>query len=113
MQSGRDLLRASMMPPENTRAKMDSTPTVEAMMGSRPTAAQPLNKALEAMLVRNNTSQYVQNLQQHSTCCCHRHHYTDQPVHCCFCCSDVPGASIDVLGVSKDMVDWRVSPSAC
>lgn len=52
-----DLLRASMMPPENTRAKMDSTPTVEAMIGSRPTAAQPLNRALDAMLVRNSTSQ--------------------------------------------------------
>ena len=92
---------------------MDSTPTVEAMMGSRPTAAQPLNKALDAMLVRNRTSQYVQNLQQHSVgCCCHRHHHTDQPVHCWCCCSDVLGVRIDVLGVSKDMFGWRVSPSA-
>ncbi|KAA6416980.1 MAG: hypothetical protein FRX49_02027 [Trebouxia sp. A1-2] len=49
----RDLLRASMMPPENTRAKMDSTPTVEAMIGSRPTAAQPLNRALDAMLIKS------------------------------------------------------------
>ncbi len=105
VQGARDLLRASMMPPENTRAKMDSTPTVEAMMGSRPTAAQPLNKALEAMLVRNKTSQYVQNLQQHSVgCCCHRYHYTDQPVHCWFGCSDVLGVSIEVLGVKTCLV---------
>ena len=43
---------------------MDSTPTVEEMMGSRPTAEQPLNSAFDAMLVRNKISQYVQNLQE-------------------------------------------------
>ena len=58
------LLLPSMMPAEKTRAKMDSTPTVEEMMGSRPTAEQPLNSAFDAMLVRNRISQYVQNLQE-------------------------------------------------
>ena len=55
-----------MMPPVKTKAKMASTPTVDAMIGSLPTAAQPLNKALDAILVRNRISQYVQNLQQQS-----------------------------------------------
>ena len=50
---------------------MDSTPTVEEMMGSRPTAEQPLNSAFDAMLVRNKISQYVQNLQES-----HVHHLT-------------------------------------
>ena len=51
------------MPPEKTNVKMASTPTVEETMGSLPTAAQPLKRAFDAMLVRNSTSQYVQNLQ--------------------------------------------------
>ena len=51
------LLLASMIPPEKTRVKMASTPTVEEMMGSRPTAEQPLNRAFDAMLVRNKISQ--------------------------------------------------------
>ena len=58
------LLLPSMIPPENTKVKMAITPTVEETMGSRPTAEQPLNSALDAMLVRNKMSQYVQNLQE-------------------------------------------------
>lgn len=51
-----------MIPPENTTEYMASTPTVDETIGSRPTAAQPLNKALDAMLVRNSTRRYVKNL---------------------------------------------------
>lgn len=43
---------------------MAITPTVEEMMGSRPTAEHPLNSALDAMLVKKRISQYVQNLQE-------------------------------------------------
>ena len=45
---------------------MDSTPTVDEMMGSRPTAEQPRKSAFDAILVRNKISQYVQNLQENS-----------------------------------------------
>ena len=61
------LLRLSMMPPEKTTAYMASTPTVDETIGLRPTAAQPLNKALDAKLVRKSTKKYVKNLQMHSS----------------------------------------------
>ena len=51
-----------MMPPVKTKAKMASIPTVEATMGSRPTAAHPLNRALDAMFVKKRISQLLQNL---------------------------------------------------
>ena len=53
-----------MIPPLKTTVKMASTPTVLAMMGSRPTAAQPRKRAQEAVLVRNRMSQWSQNLQE-------------------------------------------------
>ena len=52
-----------MIPLEKTTAYIASTPTVEETMGPRPTAAQPRNKALEAIFVRNSTKRYVKNLQ--------------------------------------------------
>lgn len=58
-----DLLRASIMPPEKTTEYMASTPTVDETMGSRPTAAHPLNKALDAVFVRNRTKKNMKNLQ--------------------------------------------------
>ena len=55
---------AIMIPPLKTTTKMASTPTVLAMMGSRPRAAQPRKRAQEAVLVRNRMSQWSQNLQE-------------------------------------------------
>ena len=52
-----------MMPPEKTTLYMASTPTVDETIGSRPTAAQPLNRALDATFVRKSTRKYVKNLQ--------------------------------------------------
>ncbi len=62
-----DLLRASIIPPEKTTEYMASTPTVDETMGSRPTAAQPLNKALDAVFVRNRTKKNMKNLQTQSS----------------------------------------------
>jgi len=62
-----DLLRASIIPPEKTTEYMASTPTVDETMGSRPTAAQPLNKALDAVFVRNRTKKNIKNLQTQSS----------------------------------------------
>lgn len=62
-----DLLRASIIPPEKTTEYMASTPTVDETMGSRPTAAHPLNKALDAMFVRNRTKKNMKNLQTQSS----------------------------------------------
>ena len=62
-----DLLRASIIPPEKTTEYMASTPTVDETMGSRPTAANPLNKALDAVFVRNRTKKNMKNLQTHSS----------------------------------------------
>ncbi len=55
---------AIMIPPLKTTVKMASTPTVLAMMGSRPRAAQPRKRAQEAVLVKNRMSQCSQNLQE-------------------------------------------------
>ena len=65
-QGREDSLWASWMPPEKTTEYMASTPTVEETIGSRPTAAQPLNRALDAMLVRKSTRKYIKNLQRHT-----------------------------------------------
>ncbi len=62
-----DLLRASIIPPEKTTEYMASTPTVDETMGSRPTAAHPLNKALDAVFVRNRTKKNMKNLQTQSS----------------------------------------------
>ena len=62
-----DLLRATMMPPEKTTLYIASTPTVDETIGSRPTAAQPLNRALDATFVRKSTRKYVKNLQAEMT----------------------------------------------
>ena len=56
-----------MIPPEKTTEYMASTPTVDETMGSRPTAAHPLNKALDAVFVRNRTKKNMKNLQTHSS----------------------------------------------
>ena len=62
-----DLLRASIIPPEKTTEYMASTPTVDEIMGSRPTAAHPLNKVLDAVFVRNRTKKNMKNLQRQSS----------------------------------------------